>query len=170
VRNQPLWNVLMMGLIFTAVGALVLLIGAHRTNLVCEPAATSQVSCTIQSDWMGYFPQEPRTIREVQQAYVDESCDSDGCTYRVILEGLQGSEPVTNVYSSGFEPKQRVASQVNAYIGSGNFTPLELRLDLNLGWFAIIPAIFLILGMLFLGSAIAQLVVRAAGWHPGTGA
>lgn len=154
-----------MGLIFTIVGALVLLIGAHRTNLTCEPSAAGEVSCTIQSDWMGYFPQTPRTLANVRQAYVEDSCDSDGCTYRVVLDGPLGSEPVTNVYSSGFEDKARVASQVNAYLESGNRSPLELRLDLNLGWFAIIPAIFLVLGLLFLGGSIAQVIIRAAGWH-----
>ena len=163
MRNNPSWHTFLLGFVFTVVGALVLLIGAHRTNLVCQPGAPTEVNCTIQSDWMGYFPQPPRTVVNVQQAVVDESCDSDGCTYRVELNTPFYSEPVTNVFSSGYNGKLQAANQVNAYLQSGTTTPLELRLSLGLGWVALIPVIFILIGLVFMGVVIARLIVWIIG-------
>lgn len=154
------------GLMFTVFGFLFLLIAAHRTQVTCSRIEPQVVDCTIQSSWLGWFPQAPRTAGSVQQAVVTDSCDSDGCTYRVELLTAGGIEPLTNSYSSGFEDKRRYAGQVNNYLASGASEPLQFTSDLGMGWFVLVPILFVLIGLASLAAAAARLVLRLTKLAP----
>jgi hypothetical protein len=155
---------LILGLVFIAVGLVFLLIAAHRTDITCERVEPQSTRCTIQSSWLGRFPQAPRTADEVQEAYVSDSCDSDGCTYRVELLTRYGAVPVTNAYSSGYDDKARTASQINGYLGQVGAAPLQLRTDLGMGWFVLVPILFILIGLADLAILAVRVLVRLLGW------
>lgn len=155
-----------LGLAFTIGGFLFLLIAAHRTEVTCSRVEPQLVNCRIQSSWLGWFPQTPRTAADVQQALVDENCDSDGCTYRVELLTGSGIEPLTNAYSSGFDGKQQTANQVNNYLAGGSNEPLQFTSDLGMGWFVLVPILFVLIGLASLAAAAARLVLRLTGLRP----
>jgi hypothetical protein len=148
------------GFVFTAAGFGFLLIGAHRTQVTCTRVEPQAVNCTIQSSWLGRFPQTPRTASNVQQAVVTENCDSDGCTYRVELLTPAGSEPLTNSYSSGFSDKEQAVRRVNGYLAGGTAEPLQFTSDLGMGWFVLIPIVFVLIGLAAMAGSAARLVLK----------
>lgn len=145
---------------FTVFGFGFLLIAAHRTDVTCSRVEPQSVNCRIQSSWLGWFRQTPRTAGNVQQAIVTDSCDSDGCTYRVELLTPAGIEPLTNSFSSGFEAKQQAARQVNDYLASSGAEPLQFTSDLGMGWFVLVPLVFVLIGLASMAGAAACLVLK----------
>ena len=113
---------------------------------------------------MGYFPQPPRSADRVETAQVTDSCDSDGCTYRVELLTDYGIEPLTYAYSSGFEEKAQVANRVNAFLDSGQ-PELVLRTGFGMGWFALIPMLFVLIGLAALASLVTRVILKILGWQ-----
>lgn len=74
-----------------------------------------------------------------------ESCDDDGCTYRVELDSARGSMGLTSYYSSGYRSKEALAEQINAYIADPQKQTLEL--STGSGFLGIlIPVIFILAG------------------------
>lgn len=58
-------------------------------------------------------------ISEIKEAYVEESSDSDGTTYRVVLLMITGPNiPLSAYYSSGFNDKQKLALSINNFLKS----------------------------------------------------
>jgi hypothetical protein len=96
------------------------------------------------------------TITDVRGAEVDESCDEDGCTYRVRVLTGRRSVPLTEYYSSGWGAKEKVADEINDYVARGGEEPLKVR-DGNVMLGALFGGIFAIAG---LGIAIGGLFGR----------
>lgn len=155
---------LILGVVFTAVGFGVLLIAAHRTDITCEQVDAQSSRCTIQSSWLGYFPQPPRTAYPMEAASVSDLCDSDGCTYRVELRTTYETVPVTYAFSSGFDDKARTADQINTFLAQGGGQPLRLHTDLGMGWFILIPIVITLIGLADLALLAVRAVVRLLGW------
>lgn len=159
------YNTLVLGLAFTIGGLIFLLIAAQRTNLTCQHAEPQYTNCVIQSDWLGYFPQPPRSADGVQTAQVTDSCDSDGCTYRVELTTAYGSVPLTYAYSSGYDEKAKVANRVNAFLGDSSQPELAIRTSFGLGWFVLIPLLFVLIGLAALATFVARIILKVLGWQ-----
>lgn len=165
MSREPIVSVL-MGLAFTVFGFGFLLIAAHRTEVTCSRVEPQVVNCNLQASWLGWFPQTPRVVSNVQQAVVSDNCDSDGCTYRVELLTPAGVVPLTNAYSSGYEDKQQSASQVNGYLAGATGEPLQFTSDLGMGWFVLIPIVFVLIGLATLAAAAARMVLRLTRLAP----
>ncbi|MFN2194778.1 MAG: hypothetical protein ACK2UW_01475 [Anaerolineales bacterium] len=162
---ENLIKYLLMGVVFTAVGFGFLLVGAHRTDITCEQVDPPNTRCTVQSSWLGHFRQPPRSAYPVEQAAVSDSCDSDGCTYRVELLTPFETVPVTYAYSSGIDAKARTADQINAYLAQDGGQPLQLHTDLDMGWFILVPILFVLIGLADLAILAGRVIVRLLGWR-----
>ena len=94
---------------------------------------------------MGLVKLTDRPLRQVHSAWVDESCDDDGCTYRVVLETDQGQLPMGTAYSSGSTSKQEQADQVNAFVKDDSIR--QVKIQAGGGLWLFIPLIFIALGV-----------------------
>jgi hypothetical protein len=104
-----------ISVIFVAVGLLITYLMGIVTTLECTRSASTQ-SCHMQNTWMGLVTLSTRGVAGLDSAYVQESCDSDGCTYRVAFETSSGELPLGAAYSSGQSGKREKADLVNAFI------------------------------------------------------
>ena len=161
---QGYFKFFVFGLVFTGFGLGFLLIGAYRTDLTCARVDYDQVNCTIQSSWLGYFPQPPRTALDVTEAYVQETCDSDGCTYRVEFATPSEYVPLNNVYSSGYSDKDATANAINNFILGSSTDELSMRTDLGMGWFILIPVLFTLIGLFVLAVTIGRFLAHLLSW------
>jgi hypothetical protein len=110
---------LVFGLIFVVIGLVVVFFFARVTELECSRPEPSTVQCVKESKWLGVVSMSKETIHNVRGAEVDESCDDDGCTYRVRVIADRGSVPLTEYYSSGWGAKEKTADQINTYVARG---------------------------------------------------
>jgi hypothetical protein len=147
---------LLFGFIFVVAGATVMFFFARVSELECTHPEPSEVMCEKQVKWLGTVTVGKETIRDVRGASVDESCDEDGCTYRVMVRTGEGSMPLTGYYSSGYGVKARTAAQITEYVGRSTEEPLQIREgSVLLG--VLIGGIFVLAG---LGVALAGLFGR----------
>ena len=134
------------GAIFALVGCIVLLVFGQTATLDCERVESTQISCEKQSRLLGMTVSR-RSISRLQGARMDESCDEDGCTYRVELRTDQGIVPLTAFYSSGSQSKQKTADQINAFVQDSKEKSLTFKE--GMGWLGIVfPGVFVVTGML----------------------
>jgi hypothetical protein len=117
---------LILGLILVVAGLAVMFFFARVAELECSRPEPSTVQCVKEIKWLGVVSMNKETIRDVRGAQVDESCDEDGCTYRVRVIASQGDVPLTGYYSSGRSAKERTADQINAYVARGGEEPLTV--------------------------------------------
>lgn len=155
----------MVGLIFALAGVFMLYMLGIETTLTCQRISANQVNCTAQDRWLGVADLGTRSFEAVRYASVAENCDSDGCTYRVELDTEHGWLPLQDIYSSGRDEKQAVASSLNIFLqdrGRETFTITQ-----SLGWWALfalcfcIPGVALMLGGLW--SMVRGLLFGGAG-------
>jgi hypothetical protein len=116
-----------IGLVFVVAGSVATFFLARVIELRCTRAEPSEVMCVRESKWLGVIPIGDRTFRDVQEAWVEESCNKDGCSYRVIVRTGEANVPLTDYYSSGYGEAQTMAEQITAYAGQSTKEPLNLR-------------------------------------------
>lgn len=117
---------LIFGLIFVVAGLAFVFFLARVTELQCTHPEPTQVVCIREVKWLGIVPIGEKTMRDVRGASVDENCDEDGCTYRVIVRTGEGNVPLTDYYSSGYKAKQDTADQITAYAGQSSEGTLDV--------------------------------------------
>jgi hypothetical protein len=118
---------MLFGFLIAGIGWLVIVIFGQVSTLQCAHTETSQVACIKQVTLLGLMPIREEMVRDVRGAWVAESCDDDGCTYRVVLNTGEGDVPLTVYYSSGWRSKQETVTQINEYISRRGDEPLEIR-------------------------------------------
>lgn len=101
--------------------------------------------CVLETSWMGLVPLKQTSLASLDGANVEENCDSDGCTYRVVIQTATGAIPLEDTYSSGQQPKQNNADQVNAFVQDTSLK--NLRVSQGGGFWIIIPLIFVAVGV-----------------------
>ena len=136
---------MLYGILIAGVGWVIIYVFGQVSMLQCARPESSQVVCVKQVTLLGLMPMREETIMDVQGAWIDESCDDDGCTYRVVLDTGQGDVPLTVYYSSGWRSKQETAAQINAYVGGGGGGELEVREGIGIVA-ALFGGIFMIVG------------------------
>jgi hypothetical protein len=82
---------------------------------------------------------------EVRGASVEESCDDDGCTYRVVVQTSRGAKALTSYRSSGYRSKQEVADKINRFVNSPAEQTLNLKVSSGLLGI-LLPLIFIAAG------------------------
>lgn len=141
-------NNILFGLFFMGMGSIFLFAFWEVSLLECRRVTSDQVNCQLKHTLMRLVPLSTRDVDRVASAQVDESCDSDGCTYRVTLNTDNGPVGLTPFYSSGYEPKQSAAREINQQLANnqqGEFTIRAGGTD-GMTCFAGIPMLFFMIG------------------------
>lgn len=136
----------LFGLLFACCGVGVFLVFGSTTSLSCERVEPRQVSCLRQVRLLGFTVRE-ETLPRVFGATIDESCDSDGCTYRVVLQTEAADMPLTAYYSSGLQRKEQVVSELNAFLADVE-QPSLVTGDSAGPWIWLFPILFVGVGLL----------------------
>jgi hypothetical protein len=134
-----------VGLSFFACGALFLAIFGQRYTLTCARPEPSQLTCERAGTWLGLISTGKRPVAGLSGAWVDESCDEDGCTYRVELDSTEGPVGLTGYYTSGYDDKAATAAEINGWLQQGGDTLVVAEDSGILG--VLLPAVFMLLGI-----------------------
>ena len=141
------WKSILFGLVFVIMGIFFMFIFGQVTDLSCTKTETGKTECSTVVKFLGIFPLSSNEFHDVYRAEVEESCDDEGCSYRVMLTTIDGARPLTSYYTSGWDSKQEIAGQINAFIGS-NATRGTLSLQEDSGlWASLLSMVFLLVGM-----------------------
>lgn len=146
-----------IGVVFLGVTGVLTFFLGQTVSLDCQRVEPTVVNCVATNTLFGRFHVGTREFNNVSSAMVDESCDEDGCTYRVSLRTGRGVLPVSDVYSSGPTPKYDAADQINSYLASGERDLFIEQIE-DLGWVWFMVACFGGVGLLMLLSAPLQLL------------
>jgi hypothetical protein len=86
---------ILFGLIFALCGVFAGVVFGQTSTLTCRRLESTVVDCRLQRDLLGIRVSETE-VGQVESAWVDVNADSDGDTYRVMLQGPDGSTPLTS--------------------------------------------------------------------------
>ena len=135
----------MLGRIFTlffsmvitvVVFAVFMFIFANTTQMLCRAEQDNTFTCVIEKRLLGYLPTSRRTVVGVTAAQTVESCDSDGCSYRVELQKASGgSEPFDDVYTDRYIVNP-LTEQINKSIRQHDGP--TFRVDAGLQWWVVV--------------------------------
>lgn len=134
---------LILAVVFVGMGLFFTYLLGQRATLVCTRTGTME-QCTLHTSWMSLVGLNHRPIEGIRSASVEENCDDDGCTYRVVMHTEQGEIPLGQAFSSGKASKQQKAEQINAF---ANQQRHELNISEGGGGWILIPLVFMILGV-----------------------
>src|SRR5258708_10762030 len=77
-----------------------LLIFGQSDRLECRHQGDGLASCNVAHVLLGVVPLPGWQASGIREAYVDKSCDSDGCTYRTALRTQDGGgRPISEVWT-----------------------------------------------------------------------
>ena len=147
------------GMVFTGVGILSLFFFARTTTLTCERGPKDQISCVKSENLLGMLDFKDEHIPSLENAWVSESCDDDGCTYRVELDAARGTFHLTSYSSSGSRSKEETASQINSFIHSSSEQTLKIKTSTGLLGL-ILPAVFILAGLILTFSHVRNAMYR----------
>lgn len=133
-----------LALIFVGVGLLISFLLGQVSTLTCNRVEDAD-RCVLRVNWMGLSPLRETRIEGLQGAQVEESCDEDGCTYRVVLVTTRQTLPFETAYTSDKTDKEATAAQIDAFVKDRQISTLEV--STGGGLWLIIPVIFIALGI-----------------------
>ncbi len=140
---------LILAFVFVAVGLGTAYLLGQVHSLSCQRIGERQ-NCRIDVSWMGVLPLRHQILSPLQGAWVDESCDEDGCTYRVVLRTGSGDIPLGVGYSSGLKSKEDMVETIQTFVK--NPSQPELTVQTGGGLWMAFPLVFFVVG-LWLGIA-----------------
>jgi hypothetical protein len=122
---------LVVGLAGTLLFAgIMLFVFGQSDRLECRHAGDGQANCAVTHVLLWTLPLPGWQANGINQALVEESCDSDGCTYRTALRARGGaSHPITEVWSDQRATYQDQAAQINDFLADGSQPPLIISQD-----------------------------------------
>ena len=94
-----------VGLAFFGCGLLFFVVFGQSYTLRCTRPEPSQIRCTRDRLWLRVVSTGSETVEGLSRAWVAESCDEDGCSYRVEMATAAGQMALTGYYSSGYDEK-----------------------------------------------------------------
>ena len=140
---------ILFGLVFMVIGLVFVFVFGQISELQCEKPQLYVTQCFLELKFLGIFPVSTRTFLDVNDAWVETSCDDDGCSYRVMLLTSDGQQPLTNYYSSGYDAQEDMAWEINNYIQSEEDVPLFMTEKSGL-FFALFASVFVLVGLYFI--------------------
>ena len=120
-------QMILFGLLFMAVGAVMVFLFGQTTELRCSKPETRVTTCELKRKLLGLVTISTKELQDVNNAFLDESCDDDGCTYRVVLLAGTNKVPMTGYYSSGWKAKREKADQITQYVRLESEEPLLVK-------------------------------------------
>ncbi len=154
ILKSALW-----GMIFTGAGILALYFFARTTTLACERGAKDQITCVKSESLLGVLDFSDEHIPSLENAWVSESCDDDGCTYRVELDAARGTFHLTSYTSSGYRSKQDIADRINTFIRSSSEP--SLLIETGTGFLGLVlPAVFIFVGLIVTFTQVRNSIIQ----------
>jgi hypothetical protein len=147
-----------LGFLFIGVGLATMYFIGRVNTLTCSRDITNNQTCALITTWMGLTELSVRPLPQLTSAYVQDNCDEDGCTYRVMLSTRFGDLPLTSIYSSGKVDKQQKAEQVRLFLQDNS--QAELKISEGGGLFILFPLIFIGMGLFLCTAALANLFLK----------
>lgn len=114
--------------------------------------------CAITTTWLNLYTLRSQPLGALHRAGIEDSCDSEGCTYRVYLSTDRGGHALGNVYTSDLNGQQETAARINQFLAGGEPT---LEIHAGAGWVMIIPGLMLLAGVIVAAKGFWDLL------HPG---
>jgi hypothetical protein len=147
------------GMVFTGAGILVFFLFGRTTTLSCDRGPKNQITCIRSENLLGIFDFKDEHISSLENAWVSESCDDDGCTYRVELDAARGTFHFTGYTSSGYRSKEDMANQINTFIHSSSEKTLEIETSAGfVGLF--LPVFFIIVGLILTFTQVRDAIIQ----------
>jgi hypothetical protein len=138
-------NRVLSGSIVVMAGLVTIVIVGKRADLQCHRIESTQINCQLTSSGLLGTNSISLPAGELRGADIEESQDSEGTTYRVVLLTHSGKLPFTDIYSSGLQGKREIADQINGFVS--NPAPTSLSVQQDYRWFAYpFGAIFILAG------------------------
>jgi hypothetical protein len=134
-----------LGFLLFGAGLVAMYFIGQVSNLSCTRNVETEVKCSLVTTWMGLTQLSDKPLAKLNSAYVQESCDEDGCTYRVMLSTLREDLPLISSYSSGITDKQRKVDQILSFLSDDSQPNLQVA-DGG-GLFILFPLFFLGAGL-----------------------
>jgi hypothetical protein len=139
------WIQIFLGFLFFGTGLVLFYLLGQVATLNCTREADQQVGCILTTKWMNISRLEEVKFYPLLAADTEESCDEDGCTYRVALKTRSGSLPMTEGYSSGYDDKKQQVDQINRFLADSSQQTFQLVSGADL-WI-IFPLVFMGVGV-----------------------
>lgn len=143
-----------MAILLTSMGAFFTYLLGKEHTLTCTHR-DGATPCAIHITWMGLVDLSVQPLDGLRSASVEENCDED-CTYRVLLETRGGMIPFPAVYSSGSVDKTKTAEQINQFMANAEQPTLQVKT--GGGFFVLIPAAFMAVGLFFAAQVLVTLL------------
>lgn len=133
-----------LGIFISGLGLIALYLFGRTTDLTCTRLDEGTYTCRTETSFYHLLTLDSSGIRDLTGAGVDESCDDDDCTYRVLLQTSRGPKPLTSYYSSGYREKERIANQIIASLQEGR---PSFELSVGPGFVGtLVPLLFILMG------------------------
>jgi hypothetical protein len=113
-KPRPVFNILIAIAMTIGAAAAVFFLG-HGTDITCERVDPEAVDCELAPHVLGLVYLGTESVEYVYAASVEEDCE-DNCVYRVVLDAVGGSEPVSPYLTPGYAQYQETAHRINAMI------------------------------------------------------
>lgn len=138
---------ILIGLFFMVIGLVFMFIFGQVTDLSCTKNAAGRAECSTEVKFLGVFTLSSSAFKDVYRSEVEESCDDEGCNYRVILTTIEGQRPLTAYYTSDWSGKEKIAAEINDYIGaSAGRESLSIQENSGL-WASLLSLAFALIGL-----------------------
>lgn len=145
------------GLGLIACGCLFSILFGEAITLTCTRVESTQIRCERRAVWLGLVPRDTEIVRAPYAARVEESCDQDGCTYRVTLDTETGPAPLTGFYTSGLPARQETADRLNTFLQDHTQKTVTVQANTGLSG-ALLPLVLMAIGLLILAGGFARAV------------
>jgi len=155
-KNPDFKITLGLGFLFFVSGLTVMLFVGSKNTLSCDRSLAPAGACTLRVEKALTGKEQQIPIPQLKGAYVDESTDSDGTTYRVVLQTARGEIPFTSYYSSGYSGKKNTVDKIIAFLQDENQAVLSVKTDSRI-WVAIFSGIYAGVGAVLLISTLRKL-------------
>jgi hypothetical protein len=147
MRLKQLLNSLLTAILLFGIGSALTYIFSRTTTLICERGTEGQIDCVKSENILGILEMKGENISSLENAWVDEICDQEGCAYLVALKAAEGIYPLTNYTSSGVRSKEKIVDQINIFIQSSSEQNLEIETSIGIFRF-IVPIMFFVPGII----------------------
>lgn len=151
------WIKLFFGsLVFTLVGLGITYLAGQVSTLDCVKT-DGQPVCRFSVSFMDSVQLKEMSIQELKSASVEEDCDDDGCTYRVVLDTGFGAMAFTDGSDSNYDSKQAKADHINQFLQKPDVTALQVK---DGGGFWAYFCFLFVLGGLYMGGKLVVEVIQ----------
>ena len=160
--NSPIGSIL-FGLAFIAAGVFSTFIFSQIGEISCTRPEPSALTCTQTMKLFGLVTVSEKQLPTLQGAHLSESCDEDGCSYRVDLETMGGTIPLVSYYTGGigaYKQQTDKMNRINAFLADQEEIELVLGTGLSEQLLSFLPLAFIVVGGFIFISGLRQFLMN----------